>query len=474
MKERDIKTLEEVKEELKKISTRKQRIRKEYSGNMNSLKINNYLGLNNLKIIGITGSNGKSTVAYIVHEYLKKRGYKSVLYSSCKIDSPSTYFSENDSVEMSFKNESDLLDIIEASDAYGADYLVLEVNERNINNGLVDNIPFTVKALTNLIPEHNLASFSKDEYVNVKKRFFTENRSGINVIGYQGYDKGIFSDFVNIDKENTFTFSSEYIAKLNSIDVNSFDLLLNKLEVYKDKMNFSVKSRLNINDYETNLIFGYNALNLLCALSIIKAIDKKYKKISNINLFNNHVFKNLIKELKIPGRNEIIYKDNSLIIIDTHMTKPLECLNNLKKDGLITKIKVLVGSIGHGYVNWDDNYKTEEYIVRSHKIRENAMKKLDAVDYVYITESDSGKEDALEICNELQSYLSKEVPSMVIVDRKKAIMKAIEELEDDEALLITGRGNREILCDGENHIKLLKDSNVVNEALEELRKKAKI
>lgn len=53
-------------------------------------------------------------------------------------------------------------------------------------------------------------------------------------------------------------------------------------------------------------------------------------------------------------------------------------------------------------------------------------------------------------------------------------MKAIEELEDDEALLITGRGNREILCDGENHIKLLKDSNVVNEALEELRKKAKI
>ena len=102
------------------------------------------------------------------------------------------------------------------------------------------------------------------------------------------------------------------------------------------------------------------------------------------------------------------------------------------------------------------------------------MKKLDAVDYVYITESDSGKEDALEICNELQSYLSKEVPSMVIVDRKKAIMKAIEELEDDEALLITGRGNREILCDGENHIKLLKDSNVVNEALEELRKKAKI
>ena len=114
----------------------------------------------NLKIIGITGSTGKSTVAYIVHEYLKKLGYKSCLYSSCKVDSPATFISPDNGVEISFKSEDDLLDIIEACEAYEADFLVLEVNERNIKKGITKDIPFTVKVLTNLIPEHNLSLYS--------------------------------------------------------------------------------------------------------------------------------------------------------------------------------------------------------------------------------------------------------------------------------------------------------------------------
>ena len=125
-----MKKLNEYKNKLSKRLNKKDKrfIKDEFKNN----KINEN---DDLKIIGITGSTGKSTVCYIVHEYLKKLGYRSCLYSSCKVDSPATFISPNSGVELSFKSEDDLLDIIEACEAYKADYLVLEVNESNINKG---------------------------------------------------------------------------------------------------------------------------------------------------------------------------------------------------------------------------------------------------------------------------------------------------------------------------------------------------
>lgn len=451
-----MKKLRELKKELeeKRACKHKQRIKKEFIKEQRKEN-------DNLKIIGITGSTGKSTVAYIVHEYLKKLGYKSCLYSSCKVDSPATFISPDNGVEISFKSEDDLLDIIEACEAYEADFLVLEVNERNIKKGITKDIPFTVKVLTNLIPEHNLSLYSKDEYVSIKKSFF-EDDDCKHVIGYQGYDKDIFNDLLNLNKDNTYNFSSEYISKVCNINPNSFNMLLNKLETNIDGMSFSVKMNDNVLSFNSNLIFGYNALNLVCCIAIINALDK--------SLFNKEAFNSLINDLKIPGRSEVYKKGENLIVIDTHMTKALECLKDFRKRGLLDNIKVVVGSIGHGFVNWSDDFKNEKYIKRRHKIREKAMKKLDDVDYVYLTESDSGKEDALSICKELSSYLNEKVPREIITNREEAINVAIKGLGKRDALLITGRGNRALLCDGENHIRLLKDSDVLRKALKVLNK----
>ena len=92
--------------------------------------------VNNLMIIGITGSVGKTTTAIIVHEYLKMLGYKSILYSSAKIDSPASIKSSKESCEISFNTEEKILEIIKEAESYGADFLVLEVNESTIKKGL--------------------------------------------------------------------------------------------------------------------------------------------------------------------------------------------------------------------------------------------------------------------------------------------------------------------------------------------------
>ena len=78
--------------------------------------------------------------------------------------------------------------------------------------------------------------------------------------------------------------------------------------------------------------------------------------------------------------------------------------------------------------------------------------------------------NSYEVTEELSSYLNEKVPRKIITNREEAINVAIKGLGKRDALLITGRGNRALLCDGENHIRLLKDSDVLRKALKVLNK----
>ena len=126
--------------------------------------------------------------------------------------------------------------------------------------------------------------------------------------------------------------------------------------------------------------------------------------------------------------------------------------------------------MGHGYKNWDERLKTQEFRKSRNKVRKYAMDLLKSyADFVYLTESDNASELALDICKELQNNLEGIVHSVIIVDREEAIKRAIEESNVGDVILISGRGNRRVSCNSESTIKLVKDSDVVKKVLEELK-----
>ena len=131
-----------------------------------------------------------------------------------------------------------------------------------------------------------------------------------------------------------------------------------------------------------------------------------------------------------------------------------------KEKGLINQIKVVVGSVGYGYKHWDEKFKSEEYINSREKYRKYAMGLLKDVDYVYLTECDSGAEDVQQICLNLKSYLGETVNSEIILDRVEAIKEAITCSNEKDAIFIAGRGNKRTLCDGEETMKFFKDSEL--------------
>src|SRR5690554_330762 len=178
-----------------------------------------------MRLIGITGSKGKSTVAYILHKYLQKLSYKSVLYSSISIDSPTSFNVKDVAVENPLVNEQGLLDAIEEAIAYDADFLVLEVNERSIHKGLTKDIPFDVRVITNISKNHNNIFYPN--YVEIKKAFFNEIKAEDDVTCiFSESNKQMFDEIYASTQKNKVTYMSEYVTRIKEIEHNKVNFKL--------------------------------------------------------------------------------------------------------------------------------------------------------------------------------------------------------------------------------------------------------
>ena len=310
-------------------------------------------------------------------------------------------------------------------------------------------------------PKHNLEQYSEKQYVELKKSFFKDVEDYCKcVIGFQDYDKELLDELLKTNKYPKFICASNYVATLKGLEKEKVTCLLTGLNTDITGMKLEFNLNGAINKIDTNLMMSYNALNILTAVTTLEALD----------VFDVRKFEQTLNNIVIPGRAEVFRENGKLIVVDAHLPAMLDCLKMLKEQGKVDKIKVVIGSMGHGYKHWDARFKTEEFALQRKEVRKYAMNLLkDVVDYVYITESDSGKENALDICKELESYLDGKVPSTIIVNREEAIEQAICESKEGEIVFISGRGNRRVLCNGENTMKLLKDSDVVKKVLEQFK-----
>ncbi len=413
-----------------------------------------------LKIIGITGSTGKTSVAVSVHEYLKALGYKSILYSSAYVDSPASYIKAKEAYEVAVSSKEALLRIIEEAEAYGAEYVILEINESTIAKGIVEDVDFDIRVLTNLNPKHNLEQYTEEEYVEIKKSFFKDiNKDCVCVIGLQDYEKELYEEILKLNVCKKLTFTSNYIAKTKGVDPTHITCLLNELNFTTQGVKMGVKMDHKQYQITTKETVPYQALNLLCTMTILKALNKL-----DVEQFEKSMY-----YTEIPGRAQIYNVNERMIVVDTRLPKMLEYLQTLKNKQIIQNIKVVVGSLGSGYKNWDKRFNQGTHFEKRHETRKYAMDLLKQyADFIYLTENDNAAESVLEICQELQGYLDQTIPSKIIEDRKEAIRTAILESQPKDVIFISGRGNRRVLCNSATTIKLVRDSEVVEEVVKEL------
>lgn len=362
--------------------------------------------LKKMKIIGITGTNGKTTVSTLTYEMLKYLNfsvmqvgtngtfvYQSKIKKETKIDTPNTT-----------PKLSIILEIIKKFSQI--DYLIMEVSSEALDSNRIDEIKFDTVVFTNLGHDHlNSHHYFKD-YLKAKLKLFSLTKPIANAI-------------INIEDKNAHFFLKK--AEELQLKVKTFGLFNGELEgeilsINKDYMMIKIYS----SNYEyiigTNLLGKFNLLNILTSLCILES-----EKISI-----NKVLSFFEKPLYIIGRYEKYYLHNRNVYIDyAHNPEAIKefltTLNKLKEN---KKIITVIGAGG----NKDEKKRP--------KMGEYASL---LSDLIIFTEDNSRDEDVKLIIDGLISG-TKRKNYLIEYNREIAIKKAFLNSSTNDYIVLLGMG----------------------------------
>lgn len=360
-----------------------------------------------LKIIGITGTNGKTTTTYLIEQILGESKVARIGTVEYKIgdeiiEAPNTTPESLDIIKMCKKSVDK-----------GLEYLVMEVSSHGLTSGRVDMLEFDVAAFTNLTPEHLDYHKDMEDYFNAKKILFKklkDSKSGVINIDDK-YGRRIYNEFGGL------TYSLKEKADLD------LDL---------------------IKEIKPSLLGKFNMYNLLAAVGV--------GKILNIDL--NTIIKRARKIKGAPGRFEPVFAGQEFkVVVDyAHTGDALENIlqgvDDLKSGG---KIITVFGCGG-------DRDKIKRPVMAEVSERYS--------DLVIVTSDNPRTEDPNKIIDDIvKGFKNKDY--IIEIDRKEAIKKAVLKAEKDDIILIAGKGHETYQILGTTKIHF-DDREIAIEAIKEL------
>lgn len=356
-----------------------------------------------IKIIGVTGTNGKTTVTHLLRESLNKVGIK-----CASIGTLGFYVGSNlvEDLENSTPDLCDLYEYISRAIDLKCKYLVMEVSSHALMNGRVETIEFSHAIFTNLTQDHLDFHVTMQNYVMVKQRLFKKVKpSGLAIVNV---DDSMSTNFLLPTNHNiTFGYGDAM-----------FKILSEELGQHDTKFTFSYQQ--NVYEVHTKLVGKYNIYNMMPVLIFLMCIGIEPVKILKV-----------IYSLTPPeGRFEVIpYKNNQIIVDYAHT--PDAVIKVIEAAKLWTKgnIYVVFGCTGER-----DRLKRP---IMAKIVSEQATRFI-------ITEDDLYYEDFEQIKNDMLLGVTKNNYE-VILDRKEAIIQGISYLKENDALLILGKGHEDML-----------------------------
>jgi UDP-N-acetylmuramoyl-L-alanyl-D-glutamate--2,6-diaminopimelate ligase len=355
-----------------------------------------------MKIIGVTGTNGKTTTAFMIKEILEADNKKVGL-----IGTIANYIGdEKIHTERTTPESLELQELFSEMVDKGVEYCVMEVSSHSLELDRVYGVKFEVGIFTNLTRDHLDFHKTFENYYKAKFRLF--ERSRIKIVNIDdNYGKQVIADLSELNSENVFSFS----VKENST-FKAFD---------EEMGSRNIKFKVNINEEESFILNIPGEYNIYNALGAIAACFKVGIKIESIQAG--------IERAVVPGRCERVGAEYNLpyeIIIDyAHTPDGLE--NILKTAKAFTKGR-LISIFGCG---GDRD-----------KVKRPQMGKIstDIADFTIITSDNPRSEEPMDIIKDIQAGVEKE-NYIVIENRKDGIKKAISIAQKEDVVVIAGKGH---------------------------------
>ena len=353
--------------------------------------IKHYFGLDKIKIVGITGTNGKTTTAAIIYSILLDLGIKVAMQGTRGF-----YINEQKSEEKTLTTPTLLHTYTNIYQAVQAEceYFIMEVSSHAIVQKRDEGIKYALKIHTNITQDHLDYHKTLEEYINIKNSFFADESM-----------KLVNRDDPKID----FNFKNAFSYALES--GASFKLLAYSLTSGISGM---IQHFDEVEEFISPLYGHFNLYNITAAISAVKLLTKKpLREICDLveNFYG------------VSGRMEVVSKIPMVIVDFAHTPDGMkEVMNSLREKDIL----VVFGAGG-------DRDKIKRPLMG--KIAGLLAKK------VYLTSDNPRNEDPDTIIDDIYKGIDDKSKVIIDVNRKSAIKKALKAQGGNDVVLILGKGD---------------------------------
>ncbi|HEX3568563.1 MAG TPA: UDP-N-acetylmuramoyl-L-alanyl-D-glutamate--2,6-diaminopimelate ligase [Candidatus Saccharimonadales bacterium] len=372
-----------------------------------------------LKVIGVTGTNGKTSTSFLIHRMLHEAGYKVGLMTTVAYGAGLDIKPQIE--HMTTASVPQLIARIKELKAQGIEWLVLETTSHALAQYRVWGIPYSVAVLTNLTHEHLDYHGTFERYRDAKKMLFTQTSRN---------RKGLQTGVINADDPNADIFAAATTHPL-MYGCEHGDLRATNIVLSPDGVRYDATVANQVYHIACQLPGSFNVYNSLAAVGVGRAVGLTPKQIEQ----------GIAALSGVEGRMTRIDEgqDFSVIVDYAHTPDSFEKLLHDIKPVVKGKLRVLFGSAGR---RDEEKRAVQGRIAGSY------------ADEVIVTEEDDRDMDGQEIMEQIaggaESAGKKRDKDLFLVhDRDKAIQFVVDRARKDDTILLLGKGHeKDILRNG--------------------------
>lgn len=386
---------------------------------------NYYQEIKDLKLIGITGTNGKTTTCMLLHNMLNMLGRKTAYIGT-------NGFYINKFIKELPNTTPEILDIYELlieAKREGCEFVCIEASSHGLAQNRLENLKFDYAIFTNLTHEHLGYHKTMKNYALAKQKLFTMLRN--NKYAIINNDDNYKNYFI-LKENNNITYS-----------LNNGNYYVKEYKITTQNNIFTVVNNNKEYTFTTKLLGKHNIYNSLASIIVLNKIGYSFEEINNV----------LTIVSGPKGRMENISYNNNNIIIDYAHTP--DGIANVLKTAKELKPNQIITIMGCGGGTGSDREKR------------STMGKLvlELSNKTIFTNDNPRDEEPNQIINDL---LKEKTNNNYIIelDRKKAIEQGIKMLTNNDILLILGKGHENYQTIG-NKKTHFSDKETVEEIIKE-------
>jgi UDP-N-acetylmuramoyl-L-alanyl-D-glutamate--2,6-diaminopimelate ligase len=381
-----------------------------------------------LDVVGVTGTNGKTTVTHYVESIARHAGRETGLVGTIATRSAG----KTVPATLTTPEASEFQRLLAGMRNEGVDLVAAEVSSHALEFGRVKGTRFSVAAFTNISQDHLDFHGDMESYREAKKRLFTDYEIGTAVI--------------NIDDPTGAEIAAGYGGNLITVGSGG-DFSIHEMEPHPSFTRFIMSSEHGDTRVRASVIGEFNVSNLVMAAACCIASGIGYRQVVD----------GMVHVTGVPGRFEVVSGDDPITVVVDYAHTPQGVATAVETGRRLSEGRViaLLGAGGD----------------RDRQKRPEMGRALSMADLAIVTSDNPRSEDPGDIAAAMMTGVGEEAAHILEVDRRKAIDLALDSAEDGDVVLILGRGHEPMQDLGSEKVPF-DDRQVAAASLERKRKSA--